>query len=189
MADLITVAEYKAYVGITSNTQDSEIKSIVPKVSQLVKSYCNRTFIDYFDDSKVEVNSGGTRYIYLQESPIQSISSVEFSEDYGKTYTTLTEFTDYVHNLGDDRIESLDEQGFFSRANAYKITYTGGYERTPDDLKLACLDLVTYYLKSDMSIKSTRGAGSNNTAVEYITTSSMPSHIRRVLDLYREYLI
>lgn len=189
MADLISVAEYKAYIGINSNTQDSEIKSIVPKVSQLVKSYCGRTFIDYFDEAKTEVSSGGVNYIYLRETPIQSISSVEYSEDYGKTYTTLTEFTDYVFNQGDDRVECISLQGFLARANAYKITYTGGYEKTPEDLKLACFDLVTYYLKSDMAIKSTRGVGSNNTSVEYITTASMPSHIRRVLDLYREYLI
>lgn len=189
MADLISVAEYKAYTGINSSTQDSEIKSLVPKISSLVKSYCGRTFIDYYDEAKVEVKSGGTPYIYLVESPIQTVLSVEFSEDYGKTYTTLTEFTDYVTNVGDDRVESTSIAGFFARANAYKITYTAGYEKTPEDLKLACFDLISYYLRADMSIKSTRGVGSNNTSVEYITTANMPAHIRRVLDLYREQLI
>lgn len=189
MADLITVAEYKAYQGISSTTQDLEIKSIVPKVSQLVKSYCNRTFIDYYDEALTETRNGGGQYFYLTESPLVQLLSLEYSNDYGKTYTPLTEYTDFVVNLSEDRIEALLPTGFDYMPNAYKITYNAGYEKTPEDLKLACFDLVSYYLKADMSIKSTRGVGSNNTAVEYITTANMPSHIRRVLDLYREQLI
>jgi hypothetical protein len=73
--------------------------------------------------------------------------------------------------------------------NGYKITYTGGYETTPEEIKLAALDLVGYYMKSDMSIKSTRNAGANNTSIEYVTTANLPAHIRRVLDLYRLELI
>ena len=73
--------------------------------------------------------------------------------------------------------------------NGYRITYTGGYETVPNDIKLAALDLIIYYITSDMSIKSTRNVGANNTSIEYVTTASLPSHIRRVLDLYRLDLI
>lgn len=188
MANLITTSEYKAYVGISSTNQDAEINAIVPKVSSLVKTYCGRTFIDYVSDAKTEYSSGGHTYIYLKEAPILSVSSVEYSADYGATWTTLTEFTDYTVDLENDRIYAIPivyADGFPKLVNAYKITYTAGYESTPEDLKLACLDLVSYYLKSDMSIKSTRNAGANQTSVEFITSSSMPSHIRRVLDLYK----
>lgn len=190
MANLVSLAEYKSYVGINSTNQDTELNSIIPKVSQYVKTYCNRSFIDYYNEEKIEYNSGGSTYIYLKESPISVISSVEYSSDYGQTYTSVAEFTYYVYNPQDDRVEWVyDSNGFTKGVNAWKITYTGGFESTPEDLKLAVLDLITYYLKNDMSIKSTRGVGSNNTSIEYITSSSLPSHIRRVLDLYREQLI
>lgn len=54
MADLVTLAEYKSFVGITSTNFDTEVKSLIPMISEYVKTYCDRTFIDYYDDSKVE---------------------------------------------------------------------------------------------------------------------------------------
>jgi hypothetical protein len=51
MANLITLAEYKAYNGINSTTQDAEINVLIPKISQLIKTYCNRTFIDFYDEN------------------------------------------------------------------------------------------------------------------------------------------
>ena len=190
MANLITLAEYKAYNGINSTTQDAEINVLIPKISQLIKTYCNRTFIDFYDENTYTYSDGNVPYIYLKESPTVNIASVEFSEDYGRTYTTLTEYTDYVLNLTHDRVESKDDiNGFPKAMNGYKITYTGGYETTPEEIKLAALDLIGYYMKSDMSIKSTRNAGANNTSIEYVTTANLPAHIRRVLDLYRLDLI
>jgi len=189
MTNLVTLAEYKAYAGINSDTQDAVINILIPKVSELVKTYCGRTFIDHYDDPITEYSDGNIQYIYLKESPLVSILSMEYSLDYGATYTNLVEFTDYVINNQYGRVEAIASTGFPYYLNGYKITYTGGYVSTPEDLKLACLDLVAYYIKNDMSIKSTRGVGSNNTSVEFITTASMPSHIRRVLDLYRETLI
>jgi hypothetical protein len=185
MADLVTLAEYKAFAGISSTNQDTEIKSLIPKISALVKTYCNRTFVDYFNDSKTEVFTGGNPYFLLSEFPINSVDSVEWSQDYGKTYTNLVEFTDYTLDLEWDRIAVINNTEFPKYTNGYRVTYTGGYEVIPQDLKLAVLDLLEYYLKSDMAIKSQRERGANTVQVEYVTTTNLPSHIRRVLDMYR----
>jgi hypothetical protein len=192
MANLITLAEYKVHAGISSNTQDAQLNVLLPKVSQFIKTYCNRTFIDFYDEPTTVTSDGDASYIYLKESPTVSLISVEYSSDFGKTYTPLVEFTDYVLNTTYDRVECINtgtKYRFLPAVNGYKITYTGGYEKTPDELKLAAFDLITYYIKMDMSIKSTRSAGSNTTAVEYITTAGLPSHIKRILDLYRLDLI
>lgn len=190
MANLITLAEYKAYNGISSTTQDAEVSILIPKISQFIKTYCNRTFIDFYDEPTVTTSDGNAPYIYVKESPIVSIFSVEYSDTYGRTFIPLTEYIDYVLNTTHDRIEAVDAvKGFPKALNGYRITYTGGYETVPEEIKLATLDLVGYYMRADMSIKSTRNVGSNNTSIEYITTSSLPSHIRRVLDLYRLDLI
>lgn len=181
--NLVTLAEYKAYAGISSNNQDVAINAIIPKVSELVKSLCRRTFVDFVGDAKTEVYGGGSGYkIYLKEYPILGISSVETSSDYGATYTELVEFTDYVIDKEDDSIVGI--HGFPKKINGYKITYTAGYEALPEDLKLAVLDLVTYYIKNDASVHSPKAPGTNSVQIEYVTSTSLPAHIRRVLDLY-----
>lgn len=182
-ADLITLAEYKAYAGLTNPNQDTAIKSIITKVSQLAKSYCRRAFVDYVSDAKVDIFSGGT-FLVPTEYPLLSVSSVEYSTDYGKTYTTLTEFTDYAVDLEENTIVPISDTEFPRATNAYKITYTAGYEEMPEDMKIAIMDLVTYYLKNDMAVKSNRDAGSNTVQIEYITKNTLPSHIARVFDLY-----
>lgn len=183
---LITRAEYKAYVGITSPNSDAIIDAIIPKVSEFVKTYCRRTFVDYVNDSRTEVSNGGYgSRLYTKEYPILAISEVAISLDYGQTYEALVEFTDFVIDRENDAIMSLESAGFTKLINGYQITYTAGYEAIPEDLKLAVMDLVTYYVKNDMAVHSPKAPGTNAVQVEYITTSALPAHIRRVLDMYK----
>lgn len=181
---LITLAEYKAYEGITNPNQDTEITSIIPKVSELVKNYCRRSFVDYLDDTKTELFSGGDIF-YLKEFPVLNISSVEYSADYGKTYTSLIEYTDWVLDKAKDAVVPINSTKEFPEAiNGYKVTYTGGFESAPEDLKLAVADLLTYYMKNDGAVHSPKAPGTNSVQIEYISTTNLPAHIKRVLDLY-----
>ena len=182
---LITAAEYKAYKGISSTNQDIAIAAVIPKVSELVKSFCRRTFVDYVDETKVEIFKGGEDNLNIKESPILAVSSVEFSEDYGATYTSLVEFTDYVIDIETDQINLIPLQyQTYKRVNAFKVSYTAGYEVLPPDLKLAVLDLVHIYLHNETALHTTKNVGANSVQIEYITNTSLPAHIRRVLDLY-----
>lgn len=182
-ANLITRQEYKQYMGINSANQDGEIDVLIPKVSEFAKTYCKRTFIDYANDPYVEVVDGGYQNIFLRETPVLSIASVSVSTDYGQTYTKINKFIDWVQQ--GDSIRTLNPQGVFqSLIQGYKITYFGGYESVPEDLKLAVMDLLTYYKDNEAAVKSTKAAGTNTTQIEYIQSSSLPAHIRRILDLY-----
>jgi hypothetical protein len=185
---LVTKAEYKAYAGITSTTQDTAIDSIIPKVSELVKTICNRTFIDYINDPKVEYYDGGTNSHLVTEYPLIAISTIEYSNDYGNTFSELVEFVDYVISKRDDTIKSINGNSFPYKINSYRITYTGGYEVVPADLKLAVLDLVTYYIRNDMAVHSNKAPGGNTVQIEYVVTTNLPAHIKRVLDLYTSSL-
>ncbi len=105
---LITRAEYKSYADIKSDNSDSAIDFLIPKISEYVKTYCRRTFVDYVNDNKVETTAGGYgSKIFLKEYPVLGVSSVDYSEDYGQTYTSLVEYTDYVVDLEDGAIQSL----------------------------------------------------------------------------------
>jgi hypothetical protein len=180
--DLVTKAEYKTYMGISSVNSDTEIDFLIPKVSALVKSYCRRTFVDYVADIKVEVFDGGFKELYLKETPLVSVASVQYSEDYGKTYTNLVKFTDWV--IRGDSIVSLSPNGFREVINGYKVNYFAGYDPIPADLKLAVLDLVEYYSRNNGAVHSTRDLNPNTTQISYVASSNFPASIKRVLDQY-----
>lgn len=184
---LITKAEYKAYVGINGTEQDATIDSLIPKVSELVKSYCRRTFVDYITDIKTEYFNGGIQRIYLQEYPVIMVLSVEQSIDYGQNYTDLVEFTDYALDKESDSIVTLSTTGEFTYyINGYKVNYYGGYETLPEDLKLAIFDLITYYMKNDSVVKNLRVPTTQVMQLEYgPNATNFPSHIARVLNLYK----
>lgn len=182
--DLITKAEYKAYAGISSTNKDTEIDALIPKVSALVKTYCRRTFIDYYNTPNIEYFNGPAMFFPLKEYPVRNVSSVELSVDWGNNYTDLVEYTDYALDKSRGVVHSTQFDGFPERINGYKVTYTAGYATVPEDLKLAVLDLVSYYIRNDSAIHSNKAPGTNSVQVEYISTTSLPAHIRRVLDLY-----
>ena len=182
-SNLITLQEYKAYEGITSTTQDTEISTIIPKVSEFVKNICRRTFVDWRDDQKVEVYNGGS-VLLLQEAPVIQIFGIEKSENYGQTYTSLTEFTDWVLDSENQQILPIGVPEFRKLINGYRVSYTAGYETIPEDLKLAVLDLVTYYMKNQGAVQSQVAITTTNAQIQYISGSNLPGHIKRVLDLY-----
>lgn len=182
-ANLVTKAEYKAYAGLVTPNHDAEIDNLVPKVSSFVKTYCNRTFVDYVDESKVEYFNGGVGHFILQEWPVLSVDSVEYSSDYGQNYTGITEFVDWVHD--DGYIVAITPGGFAKQLRGYKITYKAGFTSLPEDLKLAIMDMISYYRQNDAAVHSTKAPGTNSVQIEYISTTTLPAHIRRILDLYR----
>jgi len=185
-ANLTTKEKYKAYVGISSTNKDTEIDTLIPIASAFVKTYCMMSFVDNYDDAKVEVYDGGAKDIDLAEYPIVNIQSFEYSTDNGLTYTEFAEYTDFVVKKDIGKLISTDRvNGFPDRLNGYRITYTCGYETVPADLELAVLDLIDYYIRNDNSIHSPKAPGSNTVQIDYSLQDSLPGHIRRVLDLYK----
>lgn len=181
-ANLITRTEYKNYLGITSTNKDSEIDLLIPKVSSLVKTYCRRSFIDYYDEAKTETFDGGYSELVLKESPVVNIQQVALSTNYGQTYTALVKYTDWVQD--GDVIRSVAYPAFKAYIKGYRVTYTAGYEAVPDDLKLAVLDLVEYYSKNNSAVHVNRDVTPNVTQIQYVATTNFPAHIKRVLDQY-----
>jgi hypothetical protein len=183
--NLVTRAEYKTYVGVSSTNSDAEIDLLITNVSALVKTYCRQTFVDYVDEAKVEYfNGGGFDRYYLKEYPIIAVSSIEFSTDYGANYTALVQYTDWVYDPSITAVRAIGPLGFTDTINGYRVSYTCGYETVPSDLKMAVMDLVTYYRKNDSAVHTHKMANPNSMQVEYIASSNFPAHIKRILDQY-----
>ena len=86
MADLVTVSDYKTYAGISSNTRDATINNLKSQVSTLIKTYCGRSFIDYYSTEKTEYfdTVKGESSIFPTELPILEVSQL-FERDSSKT--------------------------------------------------------------------------------------------------------
>lgn len=189
--DLITVDEYKDLEGITSGKEDTKLDILVPSVSQLVKTYCGNSIVDYYSTNKVEnfnVN-WETQVIQLTESPLNTVVSVE--EGIAGVYTALTETTDFYVDKDTDSIYRTVGgvyKNWMCGPGAVRVTYTAGYLECPADLKLAVADLITYYLRDEYKARmSLSGATMENAETSLRNSVAFPDHIKRVLDFYKTF--
>jgi len=195
MADLITLQEYKTAEGISQPKEDARLNVLIPSVSQLVKTYCGNSFVDFFSTNKTETFSieWSTHLVQLTESPVNAIVSVQEATSYGGALTTLTVGAqEYALNKATDCIYRTTSGGYKPwpiGIETVKVVYTAGYSAVPADLKLAVLDLVTYYLKDEHKARQSIAGASiqNQSSSTQRDNVSFPDHIKRVLDLYKNF--
>ena len=193
MTDLVTLAEYKEAEGISSPKEDLRLATIVPAVSQLVKTYCGNSLIDYYSTNKIETFSvdWDTHVLQLTESPANTIVSVEKRDSVSESYSTVPT-TDYYLDTATDSVLYVTGSTYKNwpkGAGSVKVTYTAGYSACPSDLKLAVFDLITYYLKDEHKERRTLAGASiqNQGSTSLRDSVAFPDHIKRVLDLYKNF--
>ena len=196
MADLVTLSDYKDAEGIVSPKEDLRISSLIPSVSQLIKTYCGNSIIDFVSSDKTEEFDiyWDTYAVQLTESPVISITSVQERSGYDQSYATLTTgaYEFYLDKRTDSVIrtnESGTRLNWKHGVGAVKVVYRAGYSETPSDLKLAVFDLVTYYLKDEHKERRVLGGASIQNASSSTQSNNVafPDHIKRVLDLYKTF--
>jgi hypothetical protein len=202
MADLVTLQQYKDFAGLQGVQNDARINTIIDQVSQLVKSYCSTTIIDYAATNKTEfftVKDDLVDTIILEESPIIAVVSVEERTGQADPYVTLiTENSnnsgkyEYVVNDDSDSITRTSGSGNKSwpkGPKSVKVVYKAGYVSTPDDLKLAVFDLIKYYLKDERKERMSIAGATVENAVSSSLKGNIgfPDHIKRILDMYTIY--
>ena len=194
MANLITLADYKTAEGIQSTKDDAKLELLIESVSQLVKTYCNATFVDYYTNAKTELFNinYSESFIQLEEGPVVTTAGnkpvVYERENTTSSYNTLTEDTDYYIDEGLDSIYRLDTT-FPKGPGSVKVVYKAGYATVPADLKLAVIDLITYYHKDEHKSRQTIAGASiqNQSSSSQRNNVAFPDHIKRVLDLYKNF--
>ena len=195
MADLIDVETYKQMTGITSTNQDTRIAQLIVSVSQLVKTYCNNTFADFVSSAKTEIFNVdyNEHFVQLTETPLIAVTSVSERENPTATYNTLSNNSEYYVDSVTDTIFRVDGSGngkqFESGKGSVKVVYTAGYTSLPQDLELAVMDLITYYLKDERKSRQTIAGATlaNQTSTSQRDNVGFPDHIKRILDLYKNY--
>ena len=190
MADLVTLNDYKAAEGINSPKDDSRLNFIIPSVSQLVKTYCANSFLDFYSTNKVEVFSmdWDSYAVQLTESPVNNIVSVETRDQPSAAYTTLPSDKWYYESTTDS-VVSINGNVYANwprGVGSVKVTYTAGYSSTPADLQIAVIDLINYYFKDEHKTRRTlQGATMENAPSG--DGRGFPDHIKRVLDMYKNF--
>tara|TARA_X000001382_G_scaffold118222_1_gene98365 strand:- start:16616 stop:17242 length:627 start_codon:yes stop_codon:yes gene_type:complete len=208
MALLVSHTIYKQVLGITgSGNTDQILSAYADSVSQLVKTYCNNSFVDFYSVAKTEYFNilYDQSFVQISEAPLvlsnittpdSGSKSLQVYERAGisESYTQLTNTAgEYYPDASTDTIYRTDGTTglkFFPRGpGSVKIVYYAGYAQIPDDLKLAVIDLITYYYKEQTKPRQTiAGASIQNQASNTMRNNSdFPDHIKRVLDLYKNY--
>jgi hypothetical protein len=189
MANLIALSTYKDVKSITSATHDFALTTIIESVSQLVKTYCGNSLVDYYSTNKVELFNinWATDVVQLTETPLNTIVSIEERTDFAASYTTLTA-SDYYPDTSTDSVYRVNKP-WPDGHGSVKVTYTAGYAECPSDLKLAVIDLVTYYFKEEHKTRQTIAGASlqNASSTSLRDNIAFPDHIKRVLDLYKNF--
>lgn len=172
---------------MTSDKDNAVLDVLVSSISELVKTYCGNSFVDYYSTNKIEYFNveSGAKILQLTESPIVQLVSVEERTSPTEAYVVLTSADYYLDSFTDSlfRVPLYWTEG----PGAAKITYKAGYATTPADLKLAVFDLITYYYKEEYKERRTIGGTSitNQVSSTQWRNVDFPDHIKRVLDLYR----
>ena len=194
MANLIDIDIYKTSEKIESTKDDNRINTLITSVSQLVKTYCGNSIVDHFSSNKTETFNitWGSNLAQLTESPVNSVVSVEERENFSASYTTVPN-TEYYLDAATDSVYRVTTGGqsknWPTGPASVRIIYKAGYASCPADLQLAVIDLITYYLKDEHKARQTLQGASiqNNSYSSQRNNVAFPDHIKRVLDLYKNF--
>ena len=194
MANLIDIDIYKTSEKIESTKDDNRINTLITSVSQLVKTYCGNSIVDHFSSNKTETFNitWGSNLAQLTESPVNSVVSVEERENFSASYTTVPSTEYYLDGATDSvyRVTTAGQSKNWPTGPAsVRIVYKAGYASCPADLQLAVIDLITYYLKDEHKARQTIAGASiqNNSSSSQRDNVAFPDHIKRVLDLYKNF--
>ena len=190
MANLITLQQFKDAEQISNPKDDYKISRIIDSVSQMVKTYCGNSFVDFYSTNKVETFSinWDTYVVQLTESPVNSIVSVQKRDSVEASYDTVNT-SDFYLEVSTDSVFYVSGSGYQNwplGAGAVKVTYTAGYSAVPTDLQIGVIDLINYYFKDEHKTRRTlQGATMENAPSG--EGRGFPDHIKRVLDMYKNF--
>ena len=129
--DFITLAEAKAYCGITDSASDAFLNGQIPAISQRIEAYCNALFATRTIVEKLYPEDA-VNYMMLTHYPVTAVTSVK----YGGVAQTLSDFQTSAANGTMKRVDKTT----FPTNTEIEITYTVGRSPVIASVKQAALD-------------------------------------------------
>lgn len=134
--DLTTLADVKAWMGITVTDQDAVLTRLISAASNYIQSWLNRDLLaaDYTE----RFNGTGTASLMLPNYPVLSVTSVKIN---GLTIPAGSDSADGYF---------FDSDGLYLRGYRFErgvsnvlVSYRGGFETIPAELAQATIELVS----------------------------------------------
>ena len=175
--DLTTIDAVKAYLGLTSTTDDEMIAQLISSESALIQGWISRafgvaTYTDIF-------SGNGKNMHYLHNSPVVSIQSVTVN---GSTVPAAATIQDAGYIVIDEQLTLLRYEFACGTINC-QVVYTAG-QVTPPDIAQACIELVSKrYRDRDRIGLVSKGLAGETTAYE---TKALPDHVKLILQQYKK---
>lgn len=184
---LLTLAELKTYLGVTTSDNDSLYELLINNVTDYIEKYCGRRFAETsYTDEKHDGHDFNK--LVLKQYPVNSTESFSIKERLyiGGTFSEITS-TDYVVDYNRGIIERVDS--FEEGTQNYAVTYTAGYSTIPNDLKQAALDLISGMLDLSKSAVKTGNIQSETLGDHSVTFADITSQNIQVITILNNYKI
>jgi hypothetical protein len=188
--DLVTTANVKSFLDIQTTTWDTVIGTLVTSCSVWIENYCGGIRFKNSLSNVTEYHDGdpfeeGATSIFLKNIPVVSVASIASSSGSlsSPTWTNYDASNDYIVN------NYTGEVKFFALpvgSQNIKVVYQGGYTTIPEDLQLACLELVARVFNKRKSY----GASNESVGGASVTwEKELEVDLRKTLNRYRNYAI
>lgn len=113
----VTVSELKAYLQLEGTAFDAVLTTFITASRAMIENRLGVSLIEKDAIAWMVLQEGRAEQIPLY--PISAVTTVEYSDDGGETWETLTEFDDYI-------ILGADRQTITSLPGYHRITYELG---------------------------------------------------------------
>ncbi len=170
MTDLVTLADVKAYLGEDTTLLDQQLQELIAGASVALGREIGEPLekTTYTDEA---YDGDGSDTIMLRHWPVVALAAVSVD---GETVTAECD----VDTVG----ELYRADGFTPGHRNVLVTYDAGYDPVPDDLKMACLMLVKFYAKSELTARSVFFEGGMGSGPE----RAWPDQVRMIVSGYRK---
>jgi len=140
---LVTLAEMKAYLGITSTDYDAFLEEQIKVVSEAIEAYCVRKFglADYVEtfyaDEWIKFNDRSSERLRLMAFPVVTLAEVrKYGSDEDTTGEVLTTRNHFPTGI-------VDKIKFESKFQRIQVTYRAGLDPIPSTIKQVVYSVVS----------------------------------------------
>ena len=172
---LVETDKYEQYCQFTAGDAPIDFYTQINAVEQRVKEFLNRD-LESTTYTEELYDGNGKNKLVLRQFPITVVTSIKRYDGIvssAESWYTLVALTDYDRLIIPKESYSiiLDNGSFAMGIQNYKITYTAGYSTMPEDIQLACKELVKAIYNNSpsgnnqlgfLSVSNSAGGGSQN---------------------------
>lgn len=169
---IVSVEEAKDHLNITGTASDDELAEMCAAATAFVERHCGPVVAQTVTETVIPANSG----LILLSAPVISVTSMVAALGYPSTFTVADWYAD-----GHTIVAGYGATTSYS-SWPVTVTYEGGYETVPADLRQATLDYIKWRWQSQRGATPLPAPGEE---FAMAPTATVPYKVMEVIDGYR----